>query len=166
MSILEYSKELSQIDDLEEWVNNISHIDKVSRRAVFDAAEPLWVERMIKNGKLLLHPEVYKELENNQWKPNDLHRKMIWASVLASFEGVDGKERFKSLKIKLIKKHGRDWWEDVYRRIKSTFAAKDRLRKNNNRSGPSTRMLASHSTILGQALNDERLAALRMIPPK
>ncbi len=135
------------------------------RKAVFDAAEPLWVERMTRNGELLLHPDISEELEGNGWKPNDLHRRMIWASVLVSFDGSDSKVRFKSLKNKLISKHGRDWWEDVYKRMKKTFAAKDRLKKSND-LGPATSMLAAHSTIMGQALNDKRLAALRMVPKK
>ncbi|MDX7806974.1 hypothetical protein SJS53_09650, partial [Aeromonas caviae] len=98
------------------------------------------------------------------WVPNDLQKRMIWASVLASAEGTTSRERFKTIKTCILKKYGRDWWEDVYRRQKHAFAAKERIRKQSASNGPVVNMLIANTLLFGEAARDQVKAALSMIP--
>lgn len=151
-------------DHLDEWSNCIKGLANDQRSAAFAAAEPQWIKRMIRDGKLLVHPEVAAELKSREWKPTDLHRRMIWASVLASIDSPNGKERFNKNKARIIKKHGNDWWFDIYKRIKPAYAARMRLQKNQENIGPALAQMAKHSTLFGSALHEDRDEALRMIP--
>ncbi|RND27369.1 hypothetical protein EC575_26720, partial [Vibrio cholerae] len=97
------------------------------KKESLERAQPLWIERKVSENTLYLHPDVISDLKKQNWLPNDLQKRMIWASVLASAEGSDRRQRFKSIKAILLKKYGRDWWEDVYKRQKFAFAAKERI---------------------------------------
>ena len=68
MNIKDLAKTLSQIDDPEEWANHIPSLYS----AVFELAEPLWVQRMIKQDKLYVHPNVIKQLRTQSFKSTDL----------------------------------------------------------------------------------------------
>lgn len=160
----ELIKKLSNIDALETWGDYCKNLTASDKQEVFSAAEQLWIERMARNMKLLLHPEVLAQLELQSWKPNDLQKKMIWASVLASAEGDDSKQRFQIIKSKLLKKYGRDWWEDVFRRKTNAWAAKERIRKTVSSYGPAVSTLISHTHLFAGMAVDDRDSALRMIP--
>ncbi|MGO0309750.1 hypothetical protein ACTL6P_24780 [Endozoicomonas acroporae] len=106
MNIENISKQLSKIQNPNNWSKEIAHLSSEEKSQCVALAEPLWVERMISNGYLLVHPDIAKELKQNEWKPNQLHRKMIWASVLVSIDGETSKEQFQDIKKRLKKKYG------------------------------------------------------------
>lgn len=151
-------------DYLDEWSSYIRQLPEDQRAEAFNTAEPLWIERMVRDGKLLINPVVAADLKNRGWKPTDLHRRMIWASVLVSIDSPNGKERFNANKAKIIKKHGNDWWFDIYKRVKPAYAARMRLKKNQESTGPAINQMARHSSVFALALHEEREAALKMIP--
>jgi hypothetical protein len=156
------SQKLSQIDELETWREHVQGISKHEILQAFESAQPLWVHRMICENKLYLHPEVIAQLRRQNWMPSDLHKRMIWASIIASDESSSSKKRMYELKGRLIKKHGRDWWEDVYSRLKYVYAAKERIKKIHFRPAMST--LISNTSIGAEAASYEQMKALRMIP--
>lgn len=151
-------------DYLDEWSSFIRGLPEGQRVEAFNTAEPLWIERMIREGKLLINPAVAADLKSRGWKPTDLQQRMIWASVLASIDSQNGKERFNANKLRIIKKHGNDWWFDIYNRVKPAYAARMRLKKNQENTGPAISQIARHSSVFALALNEEREAALKMIP--
>lgn len=154
---------LATEDCLDEWPKCIATLPEELRIDAYNKAEPLWVRRMIHEGKPLINPAVINDLKDQKWKPSDLHRRMIWASFLASIDGPNSKDRFNSSKLKIIKKHGKDWWFDVYQRIKPAYAARMRIKKKSN-IGPAVRQFTKHSSVLTLALHAEYEAALNMIP--
>ena len=117
---------------------------------------------MIYENKLYLHPDVIEQLERQGWIPNDLHKRMIWASLIASDESHSSKKRMYKIKNSLIRKYGKDWWEDVYSRIRYAYAAKERIKKIH--SGPAVSAFITNTLIGSEFENDKRIAALRMIP--
>jgi len=158
----ELIEKLSNIDALETWKNHVAGYPKSEVAIAYKEAQPLWVERMIANNQLLLHPEVIEQLRSQNWVPNDLQIRMIWASIIASDESRFSKKRMYRIKESILNRYGNDWWEDVYKRIKPAFAAKQRIKKMD--AGSITTQFLSN-TIMGRGmLHDEYLAALKMIP--
>ena len=135
----EISRQLSDIDALETWKDHVQGFSRPQVAEAYERAQPLWVHRMICEDKLYLHPDVIEQLEGQNWIPNDLHKRMIWASLIASDESPNSKKRMCKIKDGLIRKHGKDWWEDVYYRLKHAYAAKERIKKI--RSGPAVSAL-------------------------
>ncbi|WP_066017244.1 hypothetical protein [Endozoicomonas atrinae] len=164
MTVHEIAEELSKINNPFEWSRRLNALSSEERSDCKALAEPLWIKRMINQGLLLVHPDIASELKENQWLPSQLHRKMIWASILASIDGPDSKEQFQAIKDSIKKKYGFHWWEDVYKRVKPAYAARDRIRKNECDIGPGLAMVASKSTVVSYALYEQRSDALRMIP--
>lgn len=159
-------KQLSLIDNLEDWHWYIpsSELQKEDKKHIYESAERLWIKRKISDGSLLIHPEVREELIEREYNPLPIHKKMIWASLLASYDGTDSREYFQRIKKIIIKKHGNKWWFDVYNRIKPIYAAKRRILKQINSTGPILKHAASRSMFLGNVLSESRDDALRMIP--
>jgi hypothetical protein len=161
MDTNQLAAELSKIDAIETWPSHCAGINSSVKIEVFEKAEGLWVKRMLQDGKLLVHPDVAEELCSQNWTPNDLQKRMIWASILGT-DDSGSKNRFDKIKDILIKKHGKDWWEDVYQRKTNVYAAKERIRKIH--SGPAVSTFTT-DTVLGASCEaDERAAALKMIP--
>lgn len=160
------AEKLSCIDEIDRWPDEVSRLNIINKREVFDAAQSLWIERMLKENKLLIHPEVANQLVKQGFIANDLQMKMIWASVLASADGSDSKERFRVIKDRLIKKYGRDWWEDTYRRVKPAYAARERIKKIHKSNGPAMRVLIRKTHLFSDVHSGEVKAALKMIPFK
>lgn len=158
----ELSKKLSEIDALETWKDHVQGFSRPEVAEVYERAQPLWVHRMIYENKLYLHPDVIEQLERQGCIPNDLHKRMIWASLIASDESPNSKKRMYKIKDSLIRKYGKDWWEDVYSRLKHVYAAKERIKKIH--SGPAVSAFITNTFIGSEASNDERIKALRMIP--
>ncbi|WP_067099043.1 hypothetical protein [Marinomonas atlantica] len=117
---------------------------------------------MICQSKLYLHPDIVKELEQTSWIPNYLHKRMIWASLIASDESQNSKKRMYRIKDSLIRKYGKDWWEDVYSRLKPVYAAKERIKRIH--SGPAVSAFIAKTYIGAEVEDDERIEALMMIP--
>jgi hypothetical protein len=159
-------EKLSLIDNPEDWFRHIklSEIQIEDKKHIYESAMNLWIKRKIYDGSLLLHPDIREELIDRDFKPLSIHKKMIWASLLASYDGHDSSEYFQRIKQKLIKKYGVEWWLDVLDRIKPTRAAKQRLMKQNNSIGPAFKHAASQSMFLGNVLSESKDDALRMIP--
>ncbi|MET3077449.1 hypothetical protein ABXV16_16970 [Pantoea leporis] len=157
---------LSLNDNLEDWHRHIKkeEIKKEEVKKLYDSAIKLWIERKILDGSLLLHPDIRDELIEKDYQPSSIHKKMIWASILASYEGSDSKEYFRRVKIKIIKKHGNTWWFDIYNRIKPAYAAKQRLMKMYNSTGAGFKHAVSNSTFLNHSYISARDDILRMIP--
>ncbi|MDW5418942.1 hypothetical protein R6242_20425 [Iodobacter sp. CM08] len=164
MDLLSAINRLVGEDYLDEWSSCVKDLPRDQRAEAFRSAEPLWIKRMVSEGKLLIHPVVAADLKNREWKPIDLHRRMIWASVLASIDSPQGKERFNANKARIVKKHGNDWWFDIYKRVKPAYAARMRIKKNQESHGPVLNHMARHSSVFALALHEEREAALKMIP--
>ncbi|SDM97182.1 hypothetical protein [Vreelandella arcis] len=158
----ELSRKLSEIDELETWKDHVQGLSRSQRAQAYKEAQPLWVYRMIRECKLYLHPDVIIQLEGQNWLPSDLQKRMIWDSLIGSDESYNSKKRMYNIKDSLIKKHGRDWWEDVYSRLKHVYAAKERIKKIH--SGPAVSAFITITFIGSEAANNERLKALRMIP--
>ncbi len=159
-------KKLSLIDDLEDWHRHtrIFELQKEDKKYIYESARQLWIKRKISDGSLLLHPDIREELIEREYNPLSIHKKMIWASILASYDGCDSKEYFKRVKKKIIKKYGNIWWVDVYNRIKPTFAARKRIMEQISSTGPTLKYAASQSLFFRGMLNESRDDALRMIP--
>ncbi|GAB1269515.1 hypothetical protein NBRC116493_27680 [Aurantivibrio infirmus] len=157
----ELAKILSNIDELETWKNHVQGYSKSDVASAYNVAQPLWVQRMISTQKLFLHPDVIDQLKAQNWQPSDVQKKMIWASLLGADESSESKKRMYKVKDSLIKKYGRDWWEDVYARIKPVYAAKERIKKIH--SGPAVSAFISNTFIGSEAASEERNRALSMI---
>lgn len=164
MDIGELVKQLVDVDYPDEWSAMTKDCRKEDRAAVFKEAEPVWLERMAAEGKLLMHPDALSDLAKAGWRPTDLHRRMIWASVLASLEGADSKVRFNSIKARLRRKHGNEWWFDVYKRLKATYGARMWLRRQREENGDAVNFLASRTVLVAAAVQDQVDRALRSIP--
>ncbi len=158
----ELSRRLSKIDALETWKDHVQGFSRHEVVEVYERAQPLWIHRMIYENKLYLHPDVIEQLERQGWIPNDLHKRMIWASLIASDESQNSKKRMYKIKNGLIRKYGRDWWEDVYSRLRYVYAAKERIKKIH--SGPAVSAFITNTLIGAEFGNDKRVEALRMIP--
>lgn len=154
--------DLIATDDLEKWGEITQHFSKGDRVKIYNIAEPRWIERKLANGTLLLHPDVRVELVARNFKPLSVHKKMIWASVLVMLEGEDSKERYNSIKGKIIKKYSNKWWFDVQKRIKPTYAAKSRLERQI--LDGSISFFAKNSSFLGGIVQEQHDNALKMIP--
>jgi len=155
-------EDLIATDNLEKWGVLTKSFSKDDKAKIYDIAEPKWIERKIKNGTLLLHPDVRRDLIARNFKPLSIHRKMIWVSILVMLEGEDSKECYNRIKDKIIKKHSSKWWFDVQRRVKPTYAAKSRLKKET--LGKATSFAAQNSSFLGEVMQGSRDGILKMIP--
>lgn len=164
ININELAEELSKIDEIEQWPEHLSHITYISNKGIYAIAEPLWLERTHREGKLYVHPNVAKQLHNQFWKANDLQKRMIWASIIGSADGADSKARFKDIKAKILKKYGRDWWEDVYKRKTNVYAAKSRIKNQLGLQGPALQTLVNNTSLFAGIERDQIQAALEMIP--
>jgi hypothetical protein len=162
MSFDQVVNHLSDTDDLENWQSVVAFLSENEKLETFKQARPLWLERMVVSGKVLLHPLVTEELRVRGWEPTEIHDRMIWANILVSKSGNNSKEDFKRIKNKIIRKHGHNWWEDVYRRIKPIYAARQRLIKQE--ISPAIQILATHSSLVTQAAEEQRISLLEMIP--
>ncbi|WP_277811967.1 hypothetical protein [Chromohalobacter canadensis] len=158
----ELAKILSNIDELETWKNHVQGYSKSGVASAYKMAQPLWVQRMVSAQKLFLHPDIVDQLKAQNWQPNDVQKKMIWASILGSDESPESKKRMYRVKDSLIKKYGEEWWEDVYARIKPVYAAKERVKKIY--SGPAVSAFINNTFIGSEAASEERSRALKMIP--
>jgi len=164
MSIHEIARTISKIDELEVWNDHFPNSYSGYKKDVFELAQPLWVERMIQQKKLLIHPNVIKQLHKQSFKPTDLQNRMIWASVLASSNEANSKQRFAVIKKRLLKKYGREWWEDVYKRKNNAWAAKERIRKKTSSNGSGVNTLINNTILFADMAQSERESALKMIP--
>ncbi len=160
----ELVKKLASIDALETWKQHCQGYSSQDKKVAFERAQSLWIARKVSENTLYLHPDVISDLQKQSWLPNDLQKRMIWASVLASYEGSDSRQRFNSIKTSLLKKYGRDWWEDVYKRQKPAFAAKERIRKQIASNGSAVNMLMANTHLFGEVARDQITSALSMVP--
>ncbi|MBC5788720.1 hypothetical protein [Providencia sp. JUb39] len=161
-------KKLSLIDNLEEWHWYIptSELPKEDKKYIYDSAERLWIKRKITDGSLIIHPEVREELIEREYNPLPIHKKMIWASLLASYNGIDKNAYIERIRKKITKKYGREWWDDINRRIKPTYIARQRLLEQINSTGPALKYAASQSLFFGSLLSESRDDVLKKIPKK
>ncbi|MFJ5333059.1 hypothetical protein [Pectobacterium versatile] len=159
-------EQLSLIDNPIDWYQNIniSELKKEEKKHIYELALHQWIKRKIFDGSLLLHPDIREELIQRKYNPSSIHKKMIWASLLASYEGNDSREYFQQVKKKIVKKYGNKWWLDVYKRIKPTYAARKRLLEQTSSTGAAFKYAASQSIFLRNTLYESRDDALRMIP--
>lgn len=164
MDISGITQKLANTDSLEDWRTVASALDVASKQAAYRQAKPLWVKRMVEQRKLLLHPEVIENLRYNQWVPSDVQLRMIWASVLATLDEPNSKEGFNRIKERLRKKYGYSWWEDVYKRIKPAYAARERIKKKCAGDSQAMQMLAHKTILFGSMFEEEYISALEMIP--
>tara|TARA_R100000687_G_scaffold54795_1_gene43697 strand:- start:158203 stop:158697 length:495 start_codon:yes stop_codon:yes gene_type:complete len=162
----ELVKKLAAIDELETWIQHCQGYRPEEKKVAFESAQSQWIARKVSENTLYVHPDVIADLRGQNWMPDDLQKRMIWASVLASAEGLNSKNRFKSIKAGLLKKYSRDWWEDVYQRIKPAFAAKERIFKQTSSNGAAIDMLVANTHLFGEAARDQVIAALKMVPKK
>lgn len=151
---------LSQIDEIETWKQSTPQLSKEERLQCYELAQRLWLERCYANNCLYLHPSVIEELKANDWRPNDIQKQMIWASVIGSIDSATQKHRFKAVKEKLVKKYGWDWYNACDKRAKNAYAAKQWI---NSRSFEASSPLLG-SVLLRQASNEEVTRALRSLP--
>ena len=168
MTAEDLARALSCIEELETWGNYCHHkgLDKKIKTHAIKLAKPLWIERMVKTGKLLVHPNVAKDLEMNAWQTNDIQNRMIWASVIASASGEDSKKRFYAIKNHLLKKYGENWWEDVYQRKTYAWAAKERIRKQCKTDSVAINTFKNNTHFFDGYDQEERYQALCMIPER
>ncbi len=164
LALEELVQKLVLIDELETWKLHCQGYSSDEKKTAFERAQPLWIARKASENSLYLHPDVISDLQKQNWLPNDLQKRMIWASVLASSEGSDSRQRFKSIKTSLLKRYGRDWWEDVYKRQKSAFAAKERIRKQLASNGSAVNMLMAKTHLFGDIAKEQVHSALSMVP--
>jgi len=161
MNINDLAKTLSQIDEPEEWANHIPSLYSGPSKTIFELAEPLWVQRMINQNKLYVHPNVIKQLKAQSFISTDLQNRMIWASILASNNDDNRKATIK----KLVKeKYGFDWWEDVYGRTRKMWIAKERIRKKLNGNGVGMNALINNTSLFANAAQSEIESALKEVP--
>ena len=162
MNIQELANKLAKIDKIETWKVHTKGIDPSVRVKAYKIAEPAWVKRMLDTGKLLVHPDVAEQLRVQKYEPNDIQKRMIWASVIATDESQESKDRFYLIKAKLIRRYGRNWWEDVYQRKNSVFAARERMRRTF--SGPIFSVFLTRTHVGKECAKNEQKKALSMIP--
>ena len=163
MNIKDLAKTLSQIDEPDEWAKHIPSLYSGTNKAVFELAEPLWVQRMIKQNKLYVHPNVIEQLKTQSFISTDLQNRMIWASILASNNDKNRKATIKKL---VKKKYGLDWWEDVYGRTRKMWIAKERIHKKLNGNGVCMNMntLINNTNLFSNAALSEIESALKEVP--
>ena len=155
---------LSSIDDLEAW-NEVRKTVHVELREIhLNYAMYKWIERMITQEKLLLHPNVKQELVSRDYKPLVKHKKMIWASLLATYENKDSKERFDRIKGKIKKHYTSRWWLDVYNIYNQFRIVYLKLKRIDEKNGGGIALLASKSTFIGNAIQEEREKLMRELP--
>ena len=162
MKPLDLANKLAKVDELETWNTHADGVEPSIKVEAYKIAEPMWVKRMLESGGLLVHPDVADQLRAQEYRPIDLQKRMIWASVIATDESPNSKERFYQIKEKLIKRYSRDWWEDVFQRKNHVFAAKERIKKS--RSGPMISTFVENTHLGAACAQDELVRALRMIP--
>lgn len=155
---------LAQTDELQEWGRVATIVPDADRNLAFKSAVPIWIKRMVSERKLLLHPDVIKELQNQNWQPTDLQKKMIWASIVCKLDRPEQKSEKSRIRKLLQNKYDNDWWEDVYQRAGKVWPAWNRAQKRVFSNGSAINALAAHSSLIGQALDDEYQAVLRMVP--
>jgi hypothetical protein len=155
---------LSNLNAPDLWMKKCPTMEKERRAEVFVLAGKMWLEKLARQKQLLIHPSILKELEAQSWVANDLQRKMIWASVLATQEGADSKKRFKEIKIYLLTKYGREWWEDVYLRKNGSYAVKEWIRKRVGSYGTAVSTLVENTILFGSMAEEERNKALSSLP--
>ncbi len=155
---------LTNIDELETWKDHIQGYDKFQVARAYEEAQKLWLKRMISSQRLFLHPDVVDNIKSQGWKATDLQKRMIWASLIAADESASSKKRMYKIKKTIMNKHGKDWWEDVYSRIKPAYAAKERIKKIS--CGPAMSTFISNTLIGAEAAHMDRDGALRMIPKR
>lgn len=164
MQYEQYVRDLVCEDELQKWGSIISHMKGQERLEVFQRATSLWIERMTHEGKLLLHPDIIAELRKNNWQPEELQKKMIWASIVCKLDGEEQKSEKAKVRQLLQRKYGNDWWEDVYARAGKVWPAWARMKRRILSDGPVTSFLAANTSIIGQAMQEEFMAILRMVP--
>lgn len=159
-------KQLSLIDNLEDWHLYIptSELQKEDKKYIYESAERLWIKRKISDGSLLIHPDIREELIEREYNSLPIHKKMIWSSLLASYNGINKSEYFNKIREKITKKYGREWWDDIDRRVKPAYIARQRLLKQNSSTGPGLKYAASQSIFFGCLLSESRDDILRVIP--
>ncbi len=157
-------KTLSNIDDLESW-NKIRKNAGVELREVhLNFAMYLWIERMLRDEKLLIHPFVKQELIERNYKPLTKHKKMIWASLLSTYEGSDSKERFNRIKRKITKHYSPVWWLDVYNIHNQVRVVYLKLRRINESNGKGLSFMATKSTLIAHAISEEKEKVMLELP--
>ncbi|WP_046019402.1 hypothetical protein [Marinomonas sp. S3726] len=154
------AEKLANIEDIEKWGKEVNGLSSRDMKIVFGEAEQLWIQRKIKDGTLLLHPDARAELIERNYKPRAIHRRMVLANVLVNYNGSDSKERFRRIKEKIIRKHSDRYWFDVYKRIKPTYAAKERIIKHKLNTSPMLSYAASQSIVFNNFVNHEINQAL------
>lgn len=160
----ELVKMLVSTDELQNWGLVADFVRGQERRDAFAQATPLWIERMVSEWKLFLHPDVVQVLRDREWDPTDTHRKMIWASIVCKLDRPEDKAEKDRIKALLKKKYDHNWWEDVYRRAGQVYPAWSRAKKKIFTTAPGVQMMAAHSSVLGLAFAEEFERALRMVP--
>lgn len=151
-------------DELQNWGRIAALAPGVNRKQAFESAVPLWIQRMVAEWKLYLHPTVIEQLREQNWQPTELQTKMIWASIVCKLDSSEQKAEKARIRQLLQNRYNNEWWEDVYQRAGKVWPAWDRARKRVFSNGPAINVLAQHTSLIGQALNDEFQAALRMVP--
>lgn len=66
----------------------------------------MWIKRKILVGSLLLHSNVRNDLIQWDYRPLSIHKKMIWASVLAFYKGEDSKAYYNGRTLKNMVSNG------------------------------------------------------------
>ncbi|MDE1476754.1 hypothetical protein KKJ01_00415 [Xenorhabdus bovienii] len=157
-------RKLSLIDDLESWPSHTLALEKKDKEHVCESARRLWIKRKISDGSLLLHLDIREELIQREYNPLSIHMKMIWASLLASYDGANRTEYIQRIKKKIIKKYGDEWWSDVDKRIIPAYKARQYILKYIDGAGAAVKYAASQSMFLGDVYRESRNDALRKIP--
>jgi len=160
MSIHKLAKILSQVDEPEQWVNHIPSSYSGTNKAVFELAEPLWIQRMISQNNLYIHPNVINRLKDQSFIPTDLQNRMIWASILASNDDETRKSIIKKL---VNKKYSYDWWEDAYGRTRKMWVAKERINKKLKSNGSGMNALINNTNLFTNSAQLEIESALKEI---
>jgi|TARA_R110001583_G_scaffold144132_1_gene296128 hypothetical protein len=164
MDISEAIEKLSLVDDLEKWAEVSASLPVKSKRYLYEKAERQWIKRKLEDGSLLVHPKVKDELIQREFSPLTKHRKMIWASVLVSYEGPDSKERFNRIKTKIIKKYNNQWWFEVYKRVQPTYAARKRLLEQRCFTPKAVKFASTRSMFFGNLVSEATQEILKTIP--
>lgn len=156
--------QLASTDELQNWGSIASRAPDADRKLAFESAVPFWVRRMVTEWKLLLHPDVIEELKAQKWQPTERQKKMIWASIVCKLDRPEQKAEKERIRKLLQNKYDNDWWEDVYQRAGKVWPAWNRAQKRVFSNGSAINVLAAHSSLIGQALHEEFLAVLCMVP--
>ncbi|KLU15853.1 MULTISPECIES: hypothetical protein [Xenorhabdus] len=157
-------RKLSLIDNFETWMVHVQFLEKKEAEHVCESARRLWIKRKISDGSLLLHPDIREELIQRKYDPLPIHMKMIWASLLASYDGANRTEYIQRIKKKIIKRYDDEWWSDVNKRISPAYKARQYILKNIDGAGAAVKYAASQSMFLGDIYLESRNDALRRIP--